>query len=195
VGVVPQIRFGGKMFHPRNLFSSKLLHARRDFADQAHQLLLTWHRQRVKNGGTGVSRKEFMLQDKKMCGVLVVDDEVLVLKYTTSVIAGLGYQKVMCATSVEAARSVLMVESVSLIISDVSLPDGDGRQLLCEALEQQPHAAAVLITGFSSADIKLPDALRGRALLLQKPFTADDISQVLAELLERPGRPALPAVA
>ena len=128
-----------------------------------------------------------------MCGVLVVDDEALVLRYTTSVIAGLGYKNVFRAESAEAARALLSVENLSLVISDVSLPDGDGRQLLSEALEQHPQAAGVLITGFSSSDIKLPDALCGRVLLLQKPFTADDISHILAELLERPGRPALPA--
>ena len=134
-----------------------------------------------------------MLQDKKMCGVLVVDDELLVLKYTSSVIAGLGYKKVYCAASSEASRALLLVENFSLIICDVSLPDGDGRQLLCEGLDQHPFAAGVLITGFSSSDIKLPDALLGRVLLLQKPFTADDISHILAELVERPGRPVLPA--
>jgi DNA-binding NtrC family response regulator len=133
------------------------------------------------------------MEDKKMCGVLVVDDELLVLKYTTSVITGLGYKKVMCAASVGAARAVLRTESISLVICDVSLPDGDGRQLLCEVLERHPDAAAVLITGFSSTDLTLPNALLGRVLLLQKPFMADDISHVLGELFERSVRPALPA--
>ena len=139
------------------------------------------------------SREYVMDQDKKMCGVLVVDDELLVLKYTTSVISGLGYKKVTSAASAEAARALLHEDDLSLVICDVSLPDGDGRQLLCEALDLHPYAALVLITGFSSTDIKLPDALLGRVLLLQKPFTADDISHVLGELIERSGRPALPA--
>jgi DNA-binding NtrC family response regulator len=133
-----------------------------------------------------------MVEEIKLKGVLVVDDEPLVLKYTTAVICGLGYQKVLRAGDAATARAVLTAESVSLVITDVSLPDGDGRQLLSEALEQYPQAAGVLITGFSFDDLKLPDSIAGRVLLLQKPFTADDISHVLAELVERRVHPPLP---
>src|SRR5687768_15719830 len=130
----------------------------------------------------------FMIEQNK--AVLVVDDEPLVLKYTTSVIRRLGYATVLRAESAATARALLMAAPLSLVISDVSLPDGDGRDVLCDALEQHPHAAGVLITGFSSDDLKLPDALVGRVLLLQKPFTADDLTALLAELLERPSEPA-----
>src|SRR5688572_14138733 len=123
-----------------------------------------------------------MIEATKLKGVLVVDDEPLVLKYTSSVICGLGYPKVLRAATVEAAREVFLAETLSLIISDVSLPDGDGRELLVEALTHHPQAAGVLITGFAFNDVKLPDSLAQRVLFLQKPFTADDISHVLAEL-------------
>jgi two-component system, cell cycle sensor histidine kinase and response regulator CckA len=139
----------------------------------------------------GDAVSQIMVEESKLQGVLVVDDEPLVLKYTTAVICGLGYQKVLRAENVAAARAVLVAESLSLIIADVSLPDGDGRQLLAEALELHPQAAGVLITGFSSEDLKLPEALAGRVLFLQKPFTADDISHVLCELIERRVHPAL----
>src|SRR5688572_14109496 len=103
-----------------------------------------------------------MIEDKYLRGVLVVDDEPLVLKYTTSVIRGLGYQRVRKAATADQARAVLLVDSISLIISDVSLPDGDGRYLLIEALELNPHSAGVLITGFGADDLKLPPELAGR---------------------------------
>ena len=141
--------------------------------------------------GPSVSRDALMTEETKLKGVLVVDDEPLVLKYTSSVICGLGYPKVLRAATIEAAREVLRAETLSLIISDVSLPDGDGRELLAEALEQHPQAAGVLITGFACADMKLPDSVAARVLFLQKPFTADDISHVLGELVERRVHPPL----
>jgi two-component system cell cycle sensor histidine kinase/response regulator CckA len=134
-----------------------------------------------------------MIEQTKLQGVLIVDDEPLVLKYTSSVICGLGYPKVLRAGTVEAAREVILAETLSLIISDVSLPDGDGREFLAEALTQHPQAAGVLITGFAFNDLKLPDSLAQRVLFLQKPFTADDISHVLAELVERRMHPPLMA--
>jgi DNA-binding NtrC family response regulator len=126
-----------------------------------------------------------MTEEKCLQTVLVVDDEALVLKYTTSVISGLGYKKVLKAPSAQEARAVLLAEQVSLIISDVSLPDGDGRQIMREALEQNPAATGVLITGFSPGDLKLPPDLADVVQYLEKPFTADDISSLLAETFER----------
>jgi DNA-binding NtrC family response regulator len=126
-----------------------------------------------------------MAEDSKFSGVLVIDDEPLVLRYTTSVISGLGYKNVFRAATAEAARALLAAEPISLIIADVSLPDGDGRQLIAEALRRQGETAAVLITGFSAADLKLPPELAGHVSLLQKPFTADDITQVVADLIEK----------
>ena len=126
-----------------------------------------------------------MTTDKSQCSVLVVDDEPLVLKYATSVISGLGYKKVLKASSALDARALLLAETFSLIICDVSLPDGDGRQILREALQLKPNVRLVLISGFVSGDLFLPDDLRGRVELLEKPFTADDISQLLAETFER----------
>ncbi len=115
----------------------------------------------------------------------MVDDELLVLKYTSTVIAGLGYQKVFKAKNATDARALLQSERFTLVICDVCLPDGDGRQILREALEQNPDMACVLITGFDTMELNLPADLRPRVLLLEKPFTADDISHVLAELVER----------
>jgi DNA-binding NtrC family response regulator len=126
-----------------------------------------------------------MTEEKCLQTVLVVDDEALVLKYTTSVISGLGYKKVLKARCAQEARAILLAEQVSLVISDVSLPDGDGRQIMREALEQNPSATGVLITGFSPGDLKLPPDLAGLVQYLEKPFTADDISSLLAETFER----------
>jgi DNA-binding NtrC family response regulator len=124
---------------------------------------------------------------KDLEAVLVVDDEILVLKYIVSVVAALGYTKVFKALSAEEARSILEVENVSLIISDVALPDGDGRQILREAIRKNRDVGGVLISGFGSG-LYLPSELQGRVQLLDKPFTADDISQLLAEFFERPAR-------
>lgn len=130
-----------------------------------------------------------MIDNRKELGVLVVDDEPLVLKYTTSVISGFGYQKVLKAADGLSARQIFEAEEIALIISDISLPDADGRQLVCEALERHPSAAGVLITGYAVAEMTLPPHLAGRVRFLEKPFTADDIGYILAEVIERRGEP------
>jgi len=125
-----------------------------------------------------------MNQDTCPKFVLVIDDEPLVLKYTCSVIAGLGYKNVRKAACALDARGLLLAQSFDMIVCDVSLPDGDGRQLLREALESNPDATGILITGFACDDLKVPAELEGRVRLLEKPFTADDISEALARAFE-----------
>jgi len=126
-----------------------------------------------------------MNQDTCLKSVLVIDDEPLVLKYTCSVIAGLGYKNVHKAACALDARELLLTQPFGMIVCDVSLPDGDGRQLLREALEVNPEAAGILITGFACEDLAIPADLQDRIRLLEKPFTADDISEALARTFEQ----------
>jgi DNA-binding NtrC family response regulator len=126
-----------------------------------------------------------MNQDTCLKSVLVIDDEPLVLKYTCSVIAGLGYKNVHKASCALDARALLLTQSFAMIVCDVSLPDGDGRQLLREAMEANPDAAGILITGFACDELKVSADLQERIRLLEKPFTADDISEVLAKTFEQ----------
>ena len=126
-----------------------------------------------------------MNQDTCLKSVLVIDDEPLVLKYTCSVITGLGYKNVHKAACALDARELLLTQPFGMIVCDVSLPDGDGRQLLREALEVNPEAAGILITGFACEDLAIPAELQERIRLLEKPFTADDISEALARTFEQ----------
>ena len=126
-----------------------------------------------------------MNQDTCLKSVLVIDDEPLVLKYTCTVIAGLGYKNVHKANCAVAARGLLATQAFAMIVCDVSLPDADGRELLREALEANPEAVGMLITGFACDDLEVPAEIEGRVRLLEKPFTADDISEVLAKAFEQ----------
>ncbi|MGZ8900128.1 MAG: response regulator [Limisphaerales bacterium] len=126
-----------------------------------------------------------MTQDKCLHAVLVIDDEPLVLKYATSVISGFGYKNLCKASCALDARALLLAQPFAMVISDVSLPDGDGRQILREALAMNPATAGVLITGFAGSDLSIPPDLYGKIQFLEKPFTADAIGHLLAETFER----------
>ena len=59
-----------------------------------------------------------MTEEKCLQTVLVVDDEPLVLKYTTSVISGLGYKKVLkahCAQEADSDRRLLLSGGEQLV--------------------------------------------------------------------------------
>lgn len=120
-----------------------------------------------------------MLYKEFFSPVLLVDDEPLVLKRLAQVVAALGYIDVRTASSFEEARHILETTAVGILISDVALPDGDGRRLALEALQEQPDAQIILISGFSAQSLMLAPELRGRVHLLEKPFGMNDLRGLL----------------
>lgn len=113
-------------------------------------------------------------------GVLIVDDDPLVLTSVRWTIARLGYKKIYTAGCAADARSLLLAHRIGLIIADISLPDTDGRQLVREALTIHPGARAILISGFMYRGLMIPRDLYGKVELLAKPFTEEELSELLA---------------
>jgi DNA-binding NtrC family response regulator len=121
------------------------------------------------------------MNQHKELSVLVVDDDPLILKSTAAAIAALGYKSVRTATCATDARSLLFAHRFAVFVFDIYLPDGDGRQLLREALAIQPDARAILISAFMYRGLMIPADLYGKIELLEKPFTADDLAELLSK--------------
>jgi DNA-binding NtrC family response regulator len=116
--------------------------------------------------------------------ILVVDDEPLVLNYISSIFRRMGCAHVLEAENAEAGTAHIVSGEIDLLVCDITLPDGDGRRVASTLLEKNPSAVVVLITGFRAQDIHLSPELRSKALLLEKPFTPDDMSELLGRHFE-----------
>ena len=108
--------------------------------------------------------------------VLVVDDEPAMLELSGDILARRTNARVLQATSCAEARRIMARESVSLMIVDVRLPDGDGTQLIAELKDKHPDASAMVITGSASLEQSLSCFRDGAADYLPKPFTADEFT-------------------
>jgi DNA-binding NtrC family response regulator len=126
--------------------------------------------------------------------ILVVDDEPLVLSYITSILRRMGCKNVLEARTANQAATEIQDQNISLFICDITLPDGDGRALAATLLENRPDAIVVLITGFSTSDIALSSDIKDRVLLLEKPFTPDDVSALVGKYFKPVEVPALACV-
>jgi len=79
------------------------------------------------------------------CSVLVVDDEPAILALLE---AQLGREfDVRVATSAEQAREMLVAGGVDILLTDLTLPDATGVQLLDWAYRAFPRTARILISG------------------------------------------------
>jgi FixJ family two-component response regulator len=116
--------------------------------------------------------------------VLVVDDEPNLVELVEDVGKGIGCN-VIGAADVAEARKILAEQEVDLLVADLHLPDGNGMHLLPALREQQPGAAAIVITGAPSLDNAI-GAIRGGAVdFLKKPFTVAQLTTHLQAALAR----------
>src|SRR5690349_17995785 len=91
--------------------------------------------------------------------ILVVDDEAELLEVVSDTVGKRIGCKLVTATNVAAARKVLESQRIDLLVTDVNLPDGDGKSLLPVLHLHQPQAQAIVITGQASMDGAI-DAIR-----------------------------------
>jgi DNA-binding response OmpR family regulator len=107
--------------------------------------------------------------------LLLVEDDEMVRLVTADLLAEMGYA-VREAGSAEAALAALD-GTVELLITDVRLPDADGRDLARKARERVPSIAVVVASG----EVGEEDG----AVWLMKPYGAEELRAALAKVSDQ----------
>lgn len=116
--------------------------------------------------------------------ILLVDDEERLRTAAGKVLAAEGY-RVISAASGQEALAILKQKVVTLIISDLRLPDLDGIALLKQTRELLPEAEVVMITGHGSVE-KAVEAMRlGAYDFIEKPLDSAALLKTVAKALEK----------
>ncbi|MFC1705564.1 response regulator [Planctomycetota bacterium] len=104
-------------------------------------------------------------------------------------------RRILHAATVAAARNKASKENVGLVVLDVFLPDGDGRNLLKE-LRDQPRTSEVpviVVSALTAAHVKAECMALGANHYLVKPYNLNVLATVAAALLQpRPQTEASP---
>src|SRR5579872_353015 len=124
--------------------------------------------------------------------VLIVDDSAAIRKILQRVLrqTGMSIRTIHEAGDGQDALAVLKSQPISLVLTDINMPRMDGIQLLAavKASAEWQKIPVVMITT-EGGETKVGEAVRlGAAGYVRKPFTADQIKEKLAGLLE-PGLP------
>ena len=122
--------------------------------------------------------------------VLVVDDETDLLDVMTDTLGRELNCRLVTAGSVAQARQVLESQQIDLMVTDVHLPDGDGRTLLSMLRLHQPTAEAIVMTGRPDLDGAIEAFREGAGDFLPKPFDADMLFQRVRRALNRSAQAA-----
>ncbi len=115
--------------------------------------------------------------------VLVVDDETEVGELIAEVLSRDGYQVTTAASGTEALKE-LSKSSFSLVLSDLKMPDMDGRKLFEQVSAEHPDMASRL--GFITGDTMSPGARtfldNSARPFLEKPIKPTELRKLVATL-------------
>jgi PAS domain S-box-containing protein len=119
--------------------------------------------------------------------LLIVEDSADLRNLLRELLVDTGYQVMEAATY---AAALQLFESardrISLIIADVCLEDGSGRELVRHIRTLKPDLKAILTTGYDPHQMRGKMDLQPNEFFLAKPFQTDELLQTIESLLELP---------
>ncbi|MFN8059702.1 MAG: sigma-54 dependent transcriptional regulator [Vicinamibacterales bacterium] len=116
--------------------------------------------------------------------LLVVDDERSLRELLGIVLRREGYQVAVAANGAQALAEIAR-HPIDLLISDISMPDMSGVDVLRAAKFANPELAGIMITAFASTDTAVEALRLGAYDYVTKPFNVDELKIVVRQALER----------
>jgi len=116
--------------------------------------------------------------------VLVVEDEASVRMLITEVLDVLGYRYLEAADAKAGLALLGREPQIDLLVTDVGLPDMNGRQLAEIAREGRPGLKVLFVTGYAESTSVRGGLLAEGMEMMTKPFALDALGSKIREMLE-----------
>lgn len=110
--------------------------------------------------------------------VLVVDEERDMLASYERLLRRQGFRVIVTGSRHE-GLAILNREPLTLVITDLRLPDGDGLDIVRTARSQPTPVPALVVTGFPSESSRVAARAAGASAYLAKPFAASQFSALV----------------
>ena len=115
--------------------------------------------------------------------ILVVDDEVEVLKILEKVLTENGYNVLKAENGTE-ALSIARKDNIKLALLDIKLPKMNGIELLGRFKKINPDLIVIMITAFGTLKTAIEAMKLGAYDYITKPFDLNFIVSIVAQALE-----------
>lgn len=117
--------------------------------------------------------------------ILVVEDEPAILNMICTMLLKLGYNALPAATPKEALRQATLLESdIQLVITDVIMPEMNGKALSERLLGLHPNLKCLFMSGYTANSIAHHGVLDEEIVFIEKPMTKNDLANKIREVLD-----------
>src|SRR5712691_5668404 len=116
--------------------------------------------------------------------ILVIDDEPSMRELLSIMLRKEGFE-VLLADSRASAAAMLARGPVSMVITDVKLPDGDGIEILRHVKAAAPETVVIVMTAFGSTQTAVAALKLGAHDYLIKPFDIEELRIVVSNSLDK----------
>lgn len=116
--------------------------------------------------------------------ILCVDDDVLITKALRRILVSLNYL-VESANTYTTAMMAMAQTPFDLILTDLTLPDGDGMQIVQYVKEHLPTTEIIVISAHGSVSKAIEAIKAGAYYFLEKPVNTEQLELLVAKALER----------
>ncbi|MBW2346608.1 MAG: transporter substrate-binding domain-containing protein [Deltaproteobacteria bacterium] len=118
--------------------------------------------------------------------VLVVEDEAAILKMVRSILERLGYRVITSGTPREAIEKAEQTkEPIHLLITDVIMPEMNGRDLAQRIRGIKPGIRCLFMSGYTADLIAHHGVLDEGVAFIQKPISLETLASKVREILDR----------
>ena len=115
--------------------------------------------------------------------VLVVEDEDVVRLLVVEVLKDLGYRALEASDGAAGLRILQSSQRIDLLVTDIGLPDVNGRQLADAARAKRPKLKVLFMTGYAESAASGEFLDKGMQII-SKPFTMDKLAAKIREMIE-----------
>ena len=116
--------------------------------------------------------------------ILLVEDEVSVLNLTQTLLKKMGHTVIPASGPTEALQRVRdYAGDIHLLLSDVVMPEMSGRDLWQRLAQDHPKLKVLFMSGYTANIIAHHGMIDTNIHFLQKPFTKDDLTNKIREVL------------
>ena len=116
--------------------------------------------------------------------ILLAEDEPVLLKMITTMLQRLGYSVLAASTPSQAIKYTRELnKKLDLVITDVIMPDMNGRELAERIMEILPGTRLLYMSGHHDNIIADQGVLNEGVFFIQKPFSQKQLATKILEVL------------